>query len=219
MGNPTSVKVAVVTGEHSFDVVNFHKLFRELDGIDAYIQHMDDWAASSGEVRGGYDVTLFYNFHMQTPPADGLSWHRGDPKSAIESLGEDGGILILHHALLAYPQWPLWNGIVGIEDRDFDYQAGESVRVEIADDAHPVTEGVKAWEMTDEVYAMAEPGEDSRVLATTDHPKSMKALAWTRRHKKARVFCFQSGHDNDTWADASFRKVLTRGILWCAGRI
>ena len=29
----------------------------------------------------------------------------------------------------------------------------------------------------------------------------------------------QSGHDNETWVDANFQKVLTRGIQWAAGQI
>jgi type 1 glutamine amidotransferase len=57
------------------------------------------------------------------------------------------------------------------------------------------------------------------VLLTADHPKSMKAIAWTRQHGQSRVFCFQSGHDNDTWENAGFRNVLERGILWCAQRV
>ena len=32
------VRVAVVTGGHFYEVVEFHRLFRSLDGIDAYVQ-------------------------------------------------------------------------------------------------------------------------------------------------------------------------------------
>jgi type 1 glutamine amidotransferase len=33
------------------------------------------------------------------------------------------------------------------------------------------------------------------------------------------VFCFQSGHDNLTWSNPSFREILARGIRWSAGRL
>lgn len=65
---------------------------------------------------------------------------------------------------------------------------------------------------------MADAGEGSQVLLSTDHPKSMKTLAWARQYKKARVFCLESGHDNQAWANPHFREILRRGILWCAGR-
>ena len=49
--------------------------------------------------------------------------------------------------------------------------------------------------------------------------ESMKTLAWTRQYKNARVFCCQSGHDNQVFADSNFRTVIARGIQWLAGRI
>jgi hypothetical protein len=214
------VTVAVVTGAHYFDVMNFHRLFRSLDGIDAYIQHMDDWASSSDDVRHGYAATVFYNMHWDAPPAEGLPWYCGSPRAAIEDLGRtERGLVLLHHGILAFQDWPLWGGIAGIEDRKFEYFPGESVHIEIADGKHPVTKGLTAWDMIDETYKMADPGEGSHVLLTTDHPKSMKSIAWTREHHNARVFCLASGHDNEAWAHPSFREVLRRGILWSAGRL
>jgi type 1 glutamine amidotransferase len=73
--------------------------------------------------------------------------------------------------------------------------------------------------MTDETYTMPEPASDCEVLLTTDHPKSMKTIAWTRQHRHARVFCFQSGHDNLAWECAGFRQTLARGIFWAAGKL
>ena len=75
---------------------------------------------------------------------------------------------------------------------------------------------MQSWDMIDETYTMAEPGGESRILLTIEHPKSMKAIGWTRQYKKSRVFCLESGHDNQTWANAGFREVLRRGLLWCA---
>lgn len=212
--------VAVVTGGHSYDVVNFHRLFRELEGIDAYIQHMDDWACSPDEARDAYDVVLFYIMLMETPPEKGLPWYCGAPHSAVEHLGETSqGILLLHHAVLAWPEWSAWGRIVGIEKRAFDYFLDRTVHVEVGDDSHPITTGLTSWMMVDETYTMDEPGDDSRVLLTLDHPESMKSICWVRRHRKSRVLCLQSGHDNATWRDKNFRTVLRRGILWCAGRL
>jgi type 1 glutamine amidotransferase len=105
---------------------------------------------------------------------------------------------------------------MGIADRKFGYHHDQKLKVIVADAEHPITKGLKSWEMVDESYTMADAGEGSHILLTTDHPKSMKTLAWTRQYKKSRVFCLESGHDNQTWADANFRAILLRGILWCA---
>ena len=73
--------------------------------------------------------------------------------------------------------------------------------------------------MTDETYAIPDPEPDSHVLLTTDNPRSLRTLAWTRSYKKARVFVFASGHGKETYADPNFRTVLQRGIAWAARRL
>ncbi len=215
-----NVKTAVVTGGHSFDVLGFHKLFRGLVGVDAYIQHIDDFASSKAPVRDSYDVVLFYFFMQDGPTDEGLPWYAGRPKTALEHLGEtEQGIVVLHHGLLAYRGWPVWSEIVGVRERGFGYTPNQQIRVEIANPDHPITQGLSDWDMIDETYTMADAGVGSEILLTTTHPQSMRTLAWTRTYKNARVFCFESGHDNRAFANPGFRAMLTRGIRWAARKI
>ena len=182
------VKAAVVTGGHDYDVPGFHALFRAVDGVDAYIQNLEDFATSSEANRSGYDVIVFYNFHQATPPADG-SGYKQRVHDVLEALGgAEQGIVVLHHAILAYPGWALWSEIVGIADRRFDYHDDQRVTSRIADADHPITCNLSDWQMIDETYKMADPGADSEVLLTTDHPKSMKTIAWTRPYRSSAAF-------------------------------
>ena len=208
------ISAAVITGGHAFDVPGFHALFRSLTGVGSYIQHMEDFFADVARVRDQYDVLVFYNMPREAP--------EGRVKTALEAIGTtDQGILLLHHGILSHRDWPLWDELVGISDRiaGFQFEHGVQLRIDIADPSHPITEGLQPWDMVDETYLMNEPGEDSQVLLTVDHPESMSAIAWTRDFKGSRVFCLQSGHDNETYVDPNFRTVLTRGIQWCARRI
>jgi len=212
--------VAVVTGGHSYDVPGFQKLFRGMPGTESFIQHMEDFASSPREVRQSYDVVLFYIMLLDGPTDQGLPWYAGKPKTALEELGEtEQGILVLHHALLAYPRDPVWSEIVGVPERRFGYHMGQSIRVEVARPGHPLTKGLRPWDMTDETYTMADAGAGSEILLTAEHPKSMRTIGWTRSYRRSRVFCLQSGHDRLAWRHPSFQKVLHRGLLWCAGRI
>ena len=214
------IKVAAITGGHTFDVPNFQRLMRALPGADIYVQHMDDFASSPVETRDAYDVVLFYTMLMDGPVDDGLPGYCGKPRQTLEHLGETRqGLVILHHALLGYPHWQPWSDIVGVQDRSFSYYEGQTVTSQVGNTAHPITDGVGDWTMGDETYIMADAGAGSDILITCDHPQSNRTIAWTRVYRQSRVFCYQAGHDNVTWADPNFRLVLGRGILWAAGRI
>jgi type 1 glutamine amidotransferase len=47
----------------------------------------------------------------------------------------------------------------------------------------------------------------------------MRTLAWTREFERARVFCYQSGHDAGAFDHPSFRTVVANGIRWVARRV
>jgi len=215
-----SLSVAVITGGHSFDVTNFHKLFRTLPDIDAYIQHIDDFATSSEAVRDSYDVLLFYIMMMDGPTND-LPGFRGKPLRALERLGQTGqGIVIMHHGLLAYPQWQPWHELVGIQDRSLHgYSHDERLALHVADPTHPITHGLQDWTLTDETYHMADAGADSQILLTVEHAASMSTVAWARQYGQSRVFCLQLGHDKQAWTDSNFRTVLSRGVAWSARQL
>lgn len=226
------ITTAVVTGEHPFNVPGFHNLFHSLPEVDYYPQHMDQFVADWGNVRTRYDVVLLFNWHLDTPPGNERGWWQEGTKEALERLGETKqGIVVLHHAITAFPQWEFWSGLVGIphESRTFTFDQvldaiafGETLHIEVADPEHPISRGLSAWDMYGETWGFfdAPPGPDCRTLLTTDHPKMrMKAMAWTHQFRNARVFCLQPGHNNDNWADPNFRTVLSRGIQWVAGRL
>ncbi|MEJ2212115.1 MAG: ThuA domain-containing protein [Anaerolineae bacterium] len=211
--------LAVITGGKAHDVVGFHTLFRSLDGIDSYVQHIDDFASTPQEARARYDAVLFFFMMQEGPTDEGLPGYCGRPKSAIEHLGETGrGIVVLHHALLAYPQWSTWDEIVGIAGRRLSsYQHDEKLGIKVVDRSHPITKDLADWEMVDETYRMPDAAGDNQVLLRTDHPQSMETVAWVRRYTKSQVFCLQSGHDRQTWEDENFQAVLRRGIVWSCG--
>jgi type 1 glutamine amidotransferase len=206
------IRTAVVTGNHPFDVPGFHALFRSIPEIEFYLQDLDNLVADWGQAFEQYHVLLFYNMHTKTPG--------GKAEKVLAQLGESKqGLFVLHHALLAFPEWQTWSEICGIADRSFEYYPEQSIRVQVANPQHPVTNGLASWNMVDETYLMHDAGKGSDIFLTVAHPKSMNTIAWTRQHKDARVFCCALGHDNRAYADPNFRTVVTRGIQWAGRRI
>jgi type 1 glutamine amidotransferase len=212
------MRIAVITGHHGFDVVAFHDLFRRMEGIDAYVQPLEDW---SREVAGGraYDAHVFYNMHRMAPEeAPGGEATR----RAIDSLGHGAGIVVLHHAILAFEGDAVWDDIVGMSGtRMIDgYEHDERLQVRIADGEHPITAGLTDFDIIDETYDYRDvEGADSRVLLTVEHRNSMSTLAWTRQYKESRVFNLVLGHDGQAFENPTFQQVLRRGICWSAGTL
>jgi type 1 glutamine amidotransferase len=210
-----AMEVAVVTGGHPFDEAGFADLLRVLraDGINAQVQDIDDFVHAPTAVRRAYRAVLFYFFPQADPdPSVAAAWE--------DLLSTGQGVVVLHHALLAYPGWAVWDAVVGAGGRGtFTYHPGRRIAVTIPEPAHAITCGVRGWEMTDETYCMAfsEAASASTPLLVTDHPESMRCIGWARRCRSSRVVCLQSGHDAGAWAMAGFQRVLARGIAWSAG--
>ena len=213
-----NLNVAVVTGSHPYDVVNFQKMFTNFPDITIYPQHMEDFVTDTGEGRDMYDVVLFYHMFTETPGSKETRFNQ-QMEEVLSKLGNTPqGIFILHHSVVGFPDWELWSQICGIANRVNDEVfEGVEMEFEIEDDSHFITKGLTSWSMEDEVYTIDNANsDDNNILITTNHPKSMKTIAWTRKYKKARVFCFSAGHDNQAFSNPNFQEVVKRGIIWTA---
>lgn len=214
-----ALKVAVVTGGHTFDVPGMYAFWRTFDGIDAYLQSLEDWSDDVANVRDDYDCVVFYNMHQFTP-TDNEPWPFHKVKTALEQLGETNqGIVIWHHALVAFPEWPRWREITGIADTSVEVAFDQPIPVTVEAPDHPIVAGVCDFISVDETYDMAEPVGDMTVLLRAHYPKQMSAVGWTRTFGNARVFCLQLGHDNQSWANPNMRAIVGNAVHWTANRL
>lgn len=217
-----SLKVAVVVGHHSYEVQPFQEMFESFPGMHCYIQHLEQFTSSSKEVRESYDVVVFYTMWLDTPVNDG-PWYEGEALNALSGLGETGqGILMLHHSILAFQEWPLWKEVTGLDPKKYrDYHLDETMSFHVAAPDHPIMKGIPDFTMVDEAYESdgVEGIPGIEVLMTTAHPKNIPTVAWTRQYKKSKVFCYQSGHCNTSYSNEHFREILRRGILWTVDQI
>jgi type 1 glutamine amidotransferase len=211
------VKVAVIEGFHPFEVPQFHAMFRSIPGIDYYPQTIENFAIDCAKCLADYDVLLFYNMNNDIP--EGL--FKGAIERVIQQdLGRKGqGIFLLHHAILSYPDNATFSEVVGIPNRKFWFHNEQRFRMDVATQDHPITRGMASMDMFDATYTMDSCGADSTPLFTTDYETSMKVLGWTRTYRDSRVFCFQPGHDHHAWETPGYTEIISRGILWCAGRL
>ena len=170
--------VLIVSKGHDFDHNAFLAMFDDMPGVSStLVQQPAAQVLLRPENADAYDAVLFYD--MSGIPGIGLL-HDGandtgvPPESyraGIEALLDRGtGLVLLNHATVSWPLWPLWRQITGTS---FMLQAGELDGEEVPGSGyrgghgphpnptlhlapqcrHPVLAGLEdGFEITDEIY-------------------------------------------------------------------
>jgi hypothetical protein len=172
------IDVLIVSKGHAFDHNAFLAMFAEMRGITTtFVEQPAAQVLLRPEHVGRYHCVLFYD--MSGIPGVGLTHdganERGEPpaaySAAIEALLDRGtGIVMLNHATVSWPNWPLWRRISGtsfmlrrglldgVEVPGSGYRGGHgplpnaTLRL-VPVGAHAVLEGLEdGFEITDELY-------------------------------------------------------------------
>ena len=136
------------------------------------------------------------------------------------------GIFVLHHHLSAHPEspnfWDLAGGCYVFESNRHiggqtlplgDFHHGETVHVYVEKE-HPILAGIEDFTIVDEVYENAYVSPQAEVLLTTDHPQSVKQIAWLWYKHHSPVFTLMLGHDAQAYNNPSFRRIFIQAIRW-----
>lgn len=93
---------------------------------------------------------------------------------------------------------------------------------------HPITAGMKDWTTINEelynnvqVYESATPLIRGRQGEGDKPGQNDTVVAWTNLYgpKQTRIFSTTLGHENATVADDRYLQLVTRGVLWAAGKL
>jgi len=206
------LKVAVVQDWHPYDVISFQEMLNSMPDFQFYMQNIDILAEDKENLQK-YDAFLFYGLGRKIPESG-----TAVEKFSSEFLGStNAGIVLLHHAILNYNKWAVWDEITGLKSRSMTYHPNQNVNFDIAYPEHPITKGLAPFSLIDETYKMDSPEDKS--LIVTDHDLSLRTIAWTRQYKNSKVFCYASGHDANAYNDGTFREIIRRGLLWSMGKL
>jgi uncharacterized protein len=130
--------------------------------------------------------------------------------------------VVIHCAMHTYRilQEDDWREFLGVTSRRHDHQSAYPVKTLVPD--HPVMRDVPAKWVTpmDELYIIEKLWPKAKALATSVSEKDGKEhpVIWTNDYHGTRVFGTTYGHGNATWQDPVFIAIVSRGILWAAGR-
>ena len=148
--------------------------------------------------------------HMDGIPGVNLhcamhSYRTGDHKKKVETLGTAAS---------------LWFEYLGLQSSGH----GPQIPIDIVhtDREHPVTRGLEDWTtIKEELYNNVRLFDTAKPLATGKQGKSEAVVIWINSYgdKKTRVFNTTIGHNNETVEDKRYLDLVTKGVLWAAGKL
>jgi hypothetical protein len=217
------VRVLVITGGHDFEKEPFFQVFKDNPDVTfKAVEHPNAHALLKADAATQYDVLVCYDMHQEITDEAKADF--------VARLKEGKGLVVLHHAIASYQQWPEYWKIIGaryylqktmvdgVEKARSAYKHGMHFQVHVTDPDHPVTRGVKDFELHDETYRLFDVAPDCHTLVTTEEPESNKVIGWAKTYDNARVVYLQSGHDHFAYENPSFQQILRQAIRWTAKR-
>lgn len=214
------IRALVVTGGHNYKEAPFNQMLSSLGkSISCKVVILPAaYDYFLPENRDQYDVLVFY--HM---------WQKITDEQAAnfsETINQGKPLVVLHHSICAYDEWPEYFNIIGgkythkpTTIKGVVYPACSYIhdlhfKVKIAEKKHPVTKGVKDFEIFDETYKGYYVEDGVTPLLTTDEVSSNSIIGWAKQYGKARVVTLQCGHDAPTFENPNFRRLLKNAIEW-----
>jgi type 1 glutamine amidotransferase len=197
-------RVLLVTGGHNYDN-SFHSLFD--DNVDV----KSNPKAFDSDMRRNYDVLVLYDM------ADNLT--EKQKTNLMNFAGAGKGVLILHHAICSYNDWPWYREFVGgaylMKSSTYKHDEDMNVKVTLQ---HAVTAGLHDMRIHDETYHGMWISPEAKVLLQTDNPTSDGPLAWISAYDKSRVVYIQLGHGKEAHRNSGYRQLIKNALEWCAGK-
>lgn len=206
------LNILVVTGGHSFDQKSFFEMFDSFQNISYTELKQPEANSQLGTIDPkSFDAVVFYDMPKTISEKEKGSYHK------LLKLGK--GLVFLHHSQCSYQEWDNYKNIVGgkyHEEKDTPatstYQHDVTFTVKIADPKHPVTRGIKDFEILDEVYGNTEVLPSVTPLLTADHPQSTKIIGWTHQKENSRIVYIQPGHDKNSYQNSQYRQLVRQAI-------
>ena len=175
-----------------------------------------------------YDALLIYANHEYLAP---------EQEQAMKEFVEGGkGLIPLHSASGCFKNSEWYIKTIGGQ---FESHGVGNFKSKILVAGHPVMEGLQDFETWDETYIHKNINPDIQILMERVEGAQMdpntkkqnyrypegssvekghkEPYTWTREEGKGRVFYSAYGHNDSTWQNPEFLKLMENGIFWAMG--
>ncbi|HOQ33557.1 MAG TPA: ThuA domain-containing protein [Candidatus Hydrogenedens sp.] len=220
----SQVRVAIITGGHGYDKEPFEAMWTSITEMKpTYFDYgVKKCEFFDKDHSDEFDTIVFYNFHQKITPKQ--------QQNFLKMLEKGKRIIVMHHAISAFPEWNEFNKIIGAkyfsEDMEWEgkkyerskYKHDVKIPVHVADKNHPITQGVEDFEEIDETYSGYYIAPEVHVLLTTNCPENTPFIAWVNKYNNSEIFFVQLGHGPQIFANEQFRKLISNAIKWASGK-
>ncbi|HEY2837632.1 MAG TPA: PVC-type heme-binding CxxCH protein, partial [Pirellulales bacterium] len=181
-----------------------------------------------GELRKS-EIELTYTADVRDLNPDNLKLYDGlliyrdsgdlpaeNEQALLEFIEKGKGLVAVHCASHCFRNSAKYTALVGGR---FDRHESGVFRARIIDAQHPAMKDARSFESWDETYLHNEVSEDRRVLMVREHAGGYEPYTWVRRQGEGRVYYTALGHDERTWREPGYIRLLAAGLRWAAGRV
>ena len=168
-----------------------------------YTDHLED--LNPATLRR-YDAVAIYGNHPRISPEQEVA--------LLNYVADGGGLVPIHCASAMFGNSDAYVNLVG---GAFKSHGEATFRTRIDAPDHPAIQNVPNFESWDETYVHMKHNPDKQVLETRVEDGHEEPWTWVRSHGQGRVFYTAWGHDERTWSNDGFHKLLERGLRWAAG--
>lgn len=206
------LQVLVLWGGHGFPEKPFRELFESFPDMKCtFVEEKAGGEAFENIDNWPYDAIVMYNFEKN--PSEKAK------ENFLKLLDRGVGLLVLHHGLHAYKNWPEFQKITGITSFVVNSKDDVKYDIHIEDPKHPIVQGMKDFSVKDETYNGNKVDPSVHVILTTSEPTNTKEIAWVHTYRKSPVCYLQLGHGTSIYGQKEFQAVLGNAIRWTAGKL
>ena len=150
-----------------------------------------------------YDGLIIYANHEQITA--------GQEEALLDFVEQGKGFIPIHSASFCFKNSEEYIDLVGAQ---FATHETGTFTATVIDSTHPAIKNTEEFETWDETYVHDKIAKDITVLMERVEGNQREPYTWVKEYGEGKVFYTALGHDERTWENPKFHKLLKEGILW-----